>query len=323
METNDYQRWANPQLILVATNLADRAVLGLQAIAQARRSGARIVLVHIVRPRSIRTALEPKIDSPITSSRVAAAWEVIHRTAYMIESQGILCEPIVVEGDPVDEIPKLVNTFGADRVIVATRSPSGVGRLIEGSVAEALIACLSIPVCAIGPRVVTSPFLDTGGGRVLLVLPVNETWPVYLQFGFELARSRRANVAVLPILETPQLTQATSQDAYAGARAQVSSIITESGFSAMNPEILLGEGDPARAILDQGACPSRDLIVMASSPSCVRSKLLGGSIVHQVLADALCPVITLREPESAERCTSDTNSAVENGCHAETGDLAA
>lgn len=299
MNHEELEHWGRPRLILVATNLADRQGLALQAVAQARRAGAGILLVHVLRPASLRTALDPQLDSPIVGSRIAAAWEVIHRTAKGIEWQGVPCETSVIEGDPVEEIPRLVETRSVDRVIVATRSARGFSRLFQGSVAEALMMTVTVPVCVIGPCVAISPLSDTTGGRVLLALSLHHPRSFYLDFAAELARVHRASLAVLHILDVAGLTNAERNEAHRTAQAVLNEAIAATGSTAVRAEVVLREGDPASRILEERACPGRDFIVMGAASLSVMSKLLGSSVVHRVLSEVQCPVITLRDPDAA------------------------
>ena len=54
MKETILHRWANPETILVATNLRDTAHLMSHAIAQAKLSGARLVLLHVMEPSYLR-----------------------------------------------------------------------------------------------------------------------------------------------------------------------------------------------------------------------------------------------------------------------------
>lgn len=308
MNHQELQRWGRPHLILVATNLADRPGLTLQAISQARRDAARILLVHVLRPASLRTSFEPKPDSLITTSRVAAAWDVIHRASKLIEWQGIPCESLVVPGNPVEEIQRLVRSRNADRVLVATRSAHGLARLIQGSVAEAVMTSVSVPVCVIGPRVLTSPFLDTPGGRVVLALSMRHARPGYLRFASELAGNRSAKLVLFHSVDIAGLSHAQARDLRQSAQEKLLQTIVAGGLTAADIEIVVREGDPVEGILQEGVCPSRDFIVLGATSLSTVSKLLGTGTVHRVIADAQCPVMTVRTSEIAAEEMGATRS---------------
>jgi nucleotide-binding universal stress UspA family protein len=300
MKGEELQHWGRPRVILVATNLADRPGLILQAISQARKAGARILLVHVLRPASLRTSFEQKPESLITTSRAAAAWDVIHRASKLIEWQGIPCEPLVVEGNPLEEIQLLVRGRGVDRVLVATRSAHGLTRLIEGSVAEAVMISVSVPVCVIGPRVITSPFLDRPGGRVLLAFSLLPDGAIYLRFASELARTRGATLVIAHFISLSGLHDAERIRQRQRAQEDLARVVSASGISASEAEVVIREGDPVEGILQQAVCPSRDFIVTGAPSLSTLSKLLGSSSVHRVIADAECPVITVPAKTSDE-----------------------
>ena len=301
MKPETLRNWGRPRVILVATNLGDTPGLALQAVSQARNTNAQLLLVHVIRPRTLRASLEPQPDSLITSARSAAAWDVLQRAVTLMQAYGVSSEPMVLEGDPVQEIARLAAQQSADRIVVATRSARGLSRLIEGSVAEGLIESAPVPVYVIGPRVVLSPFMDNRGGTVLLTLSLHHYRSAYLSFAAELARSRAAKLVLLHVLPRSDKNGASREQAETAARAELNQLMADVGLGASDASIELRDGAPGRGILDEPVCPSRDLIVMGGSSFSAASKLLGNSIVHQVIAEAACPVITLPLPGRREQ----------------------
>lgn len=306
MTTEVLEHWGNPRMILVATNLSDETALSMQAVAQARAVGAHVLLVHVVRPPSLRASLEARPHSAITSSRPAAAWEVLHRTATLIEWQGVSCEPVVLEGDPVEAIITLARARDVDRIVVATRSACGVERLIEGSVAEGVMAEASVPVCVVGRHVVATPFVDTGGGRVLLALSLHHNRAAYVQFACELANSRHAGLTLLHVIDARGMKNSLRAMARSMAQARLEGLAAHATRLPGQQKIALREGEPVAEILRESICPGRDLIVMGASSLTPIAKLLGTNIVHRVIADARCPVVTLRPPEVSEAAANET-----------------
>lgn len=318
MSTDALQHWCAPRVILVATNLADTPALVVQAISQARSCGARILLVHVIRRGSLRASLDPKPAALITSSRFATAWEVLDRTSTMIEWQGVTCEPLVLEGDPITEIPALAKAREVDRVLVATRSTRGLGRLMEGSVAEALMTAADVPVCVIGPGVTARPFFGLCGGWVVLPLSLHHNQLFYVQFACELARRRDSGVVLLHVLETSAMDEAGRTAARMRARIQLESLLATP--LDCRAEISVREGEIAHAIRAEGVCPDRDLIVMGAPSASLFSRLLGISLIQRVIATARCPVLLVRPPLAAESRAADAESeSVEPAGHSSEG----
>ena len=53
MDKKTLYRWSNPEVILVATNLADGTALIPHAVSQAKTHNARILLAHAIAPAEL------------------------------------------------------------------------------------------------------------------------------------------------------------------------------------------------------------------------------------------------------------------------------
>ena len=60
-------------------------------------------------------------------------------------------------------------------------------------------------------------------------------------------------------------------------------------------------GDPATEILHLAGAARFDFIVLGSPPDSIVSRILGSSIIHNVITEANCPVITVKPPDPAMR----------------------
>src|ERR1043165_1520746 len=64
---------------------------------------------------------------------------------------GLEVEPVIVEGEPADEIAKAVRDYDIDMVTVVTHGRRGLARALFGSTAEEIIAEAPCPVLTIRP----------------------------------------------------------------------------------------------------------------------------------------------------------------------------
>src|SRR5665213_4531477 len=147
MTQSTIRRWSNPEVILVATTLLEGPSVMLHAVYQAKLSGARILLVHVVRPSDLRASSNAATPFVLPSPAFCAVQVALNQMAKTFQREGIPCEPIILRGVAVEQISLLVKSRVVDRVIVGTRSARGVERLLTGSVAEELAAALDVPVC--------------------------------------------------------------------------------------------------------------------------------------------------------------------------------
>jgi nucleotide-binding universal stress UspA family protein len=122
-------RWGNPDTILLATNLQDAPHLVPHAIAQAKLSGAKILLVHVIEPECLRTNPAQGMPSVIPGPAVRAVLTKLSRIVKQFQQAGILCEPVVTKGVPGEEVPALVKERVVGRVIVGSFTSSRCARV--------------------------------------------------------------------------------------------------------------------------------------------------------------------------------------------------
>lgn len=67
------------------------------------------------------------------------------------------------------------------------------------------------------------------------------------------------------------------------------------------PVITIREGDSATKILEESGSLPKDLIILGSPSSSMVSRILAGSVVHHVITEARCPVVTIRPTASTVR----------------------
>ena len=291
-------RWSDPNVIMVATNLLEGQTLILHAIYQARLSGANVLLVHVVRRSSLRADL-PKgapsfLPGPVLQSVKSKLDETVKEFLY----KGILCEPIILAGQPAEQIALLAKSRRVDRVIAATRYASGVARLVEPSVAEELIATLDIPVCIIGRRAHPGPACGTPLGRILVATALDSMSSTLGSFASTLAELNHARLTLLHVIDTEGMSDQQRELARMVARQKLASLIPREARHRQEPVLLIRDGDPGTIILDEAGPLPQDVVILGKPKSSIVSRLLTNSVVHRVVIESQCPVITIKSPSA-------------------------
>lgn len=137
-------------LVPVDFSTGDETVLKL-ATALARDSQARLVIAHVVEPPLAYGGGEMYYGVPEPS---------LHDLKEMLANvkptdAGVSYEHRLVTGDPASAIVELAASDGADLIVIGTHGRTCVGRLLMGSVAEAVVRKAPCPVLSCKQNVAT------------------------------------------------------------------------------------------------------------------------------------------------------------------------
>lgn len=130
----------------------DGSEVAAQAIphagALAKAFGAAITLFHVV-PR------EGVPSRPLTQKEREAFSQIdayLQKVKAELEAAGIETHWAVTAGDPANEIVRYAYTHNVDAVVMSTHGKGGAFQRLYGSVADAVLARLTIPVVLIRPK---------------------------------------------------------------------------------------------------------------------------------------------------------------------------
>jgi nucleotide-binding universal stress UspA family protein len=294
-------RWSSPKTILVATNMVEDHTFILHAIYQAALSRAKVLLVHVIPPSYLRAEAAYGTPFFVSSIAVRNARAKLDEMAAEFQRQGLECEPILLDGHPEEQIPAFLKSHIVDRVIVAARNASGVERLMGGSVAEALISAVEVPVCTIGHHLRLASAGTTPPERILLATTLTAESPMLANFASSLAELYESHLTLLYVLDTAGMTEQEGELARFKARQRLSGLIPTSAKHQHQPVYLIPVGDPAKVIPHAAGSMLQDLVILGGPYPSLISWILGTSLVHRVILEAQCPVITIKSPGTRAR----------------------
>lgn len=302
MDHTDLFRWTNPGVILVATDLNDLGRLMPVALEQATENGARLILLHVLASGAALATDAAGLPYYDPTALLEAADKVLLPWCESARRQGIVCDALVREGSPAQQIAAAARQFQADRVLLGTRSRSKLAKLLLGSVAEQVLRSVNLPVITVGPE--AHLVVDDGGEQAVLhATSLRETSRPSAALACRIAASRQQPLVLLHVL--PQLNDAQRQ----GTPVQALTGLSESavhelldlaaetgaeGCPAVEPVVVYG--NPAIEILALAAERHASLIVLGSTHRSAFENLTRDRTVYRVLAHAHCPVLTLNEP---------------------------
>jgi nucleotide-binding universal stress UspA family protein len=154
--------------ILHPTDFSEQAQHAFAAACSlARDHSARLVVLYVRAPSVVAYGeLGPIVSDPIqTPADVEASLAALH-----LPDPGVEVEYRTAEGDPAAEVVRLAGVVGANLIVMGTHGRTGLGRLLMGSVAEAVLRRAPCPVLTL-----KAPLFE---GARRPVAPAEEAAPV-------------------------------------------------------------------------------------------------------------------------------------------------
>lgn len=122
------------------------------AAALAKSLGASVVLYQSVfEPVMTYPGAEVVFDDTVLREMEAIARKGLTLAADDLSAQGVTADVVATFGNAIDGIVWTAEREGADLIVMSTHGRSGVGRLVMGSVADAVVRRTALPVILVRP----------------------------------------------------------------------------------------------------------------------------------------------------------------------------
>ncbi|HEV8588365.1 MAG TPA: universal stress protein [Pyrinomonadaceae bacterium] len=144
------------QKILLPTDFSGCANFALPYAASiARATGATIICVHVVEPVvpavGYTGLAEPMPIADISDQLEDSAERQLPKLAECDECSGLAMEEVIVHGDAAAEIVRVAAERQVDLIVISSHGRTGLGRMIFGSTAEAVVRHAICPVLVVKP----------------------------------------------------------------------------------------------------------------------------------------------------------------------------
>ena len=142
--------------ILVPTDFSECANYALSyAASLARVFGASILCVHVIEPMvptvGYSGMTEPLPIADISDQLEDSAERELPKIAECEECAGLEVEELIVRGEAAAEIVRVARDRKVDLIVVSSHGRTGLGRILFGSTAEAIVRHASCPVLVVKP----------------------------------------------------------------------------------------------------------------------------------------------------------------------------
>jgi nucleotide-binding universal stress UspA family protein len=297
--------------ILVATDFSEPSRRALyDALALARHEKAHLCVVHAIVPVIQYMSLE----SPPELDRERLETERRMRNFIGdLDGEHKIDSIVLTRGPVAGVVAALIRERGIDLLVIGTRGRGGISKLALGSVAEELLRVAPCPVLTIGPSAEMSPMKDPAQlHTILFATDFGKACAQALPLAQALAREHQAKLILFHAMP-PMPTTAGNLGAFLPPAAAADELMAwqvvmrkaaleklkeclpaETGLEH-EPEYVVGAESLPDEILMTAAEHKVDLIVMGAnqvlSPRAMAH--IPWMVVHEVVKNALCPVLTV------------------------------
>jgi nucleotide-binding universal stress UspA family protein len=285
--------WTIPFTILFASEIpANEKALGF-ALAQAKEFGANLILFHAYDTMVTAASETSGVRYYDQAASARAEIEYFQPLAERIRAQGVSCEIVVRPGLAADQILAFVRERQVDRIVMGTHAPGPVGKLLVGSVAEAVLRSAKIPVCILGPDVVDCAYRNYATETILCAVSMNENSEAVVRFAAEVADRHGARLVLQHVIKPQERAEFLAGRMIEDVELELYSMVPEKLERKLAIEAFVVSGDPTEELLYQSHAQQADLIVLGAHGASAFAAIARAGVVYKVLAHAQCPVITL------------------------------
>jgi nucleotide-binding universal stress UspA family protein len=273
------------------------------AASIARRAGASLQVVQAHVPVASfyigsELAADFTLDATIRENEVAYLDGVVKR---LTENIPVRVSRTLVDGLIADAIHEQALAVGADLVVMATHGRGPLSRFWLGSVADALVRRLPMPILLVRPQEETANLAtEVAVRRILIPLDGSDLAEQILEPATELGRLTQAEYTLLRVVEPfippphhlpgPLFHQLARE-----AQIYVDGVAERLRGRSLRVETkVVINGFAAAAILEEARVHATDLIALETHCRSGLARMLLGSVADKVLRGALTPVLLHR-----------------------------
>jgi nucleotide-binding universal stress UspA family protein len=304
--------WSKPSTILFASEIPSNEKAFAFALAQASEFGADLILFHAYDTLVVAASETSGIRYYDYAAAARAEMKHLEPLAERARAAGLRCEVVVRPGLAADQILAYTHEREVDRIVMGTHSPGPIGKLLVGSVAEAVLRTAAVPVCIVGPDVVDGTYRNFATKTILCALSLMDTSHVVAEFGAELAAQHNARLVLQHVIKPQEAHEVLAGRTVEELEADLLALISMEHRERLSVQAIVVPGDPTEELLFQARAQQADLVVFGAQGASAFAAITRHGVVYKVLAHAHCPVLTL-SPTVLEKCgaTGERLTAVE------------
>ncbi len=188
------------------------------------------------------------------------------------------------------ELSRITRDKGVDLIVLGTHGRTGAGKLLMGSVAEAIFRQAPCPVLTVGPEVAGEPASIADLHEILFPTDFSAESLAALPYAISLAQQDDARLYLLYVAGKRQRGETLLE-------ARLRNLVAPDAKLFCGPKAFVETGPPAEKILELAEELGTDLIVLGvkHTPFVFEASAhLQQATAYKVVRHATCPVLTVR-----------------------------
>jgi len=285
--------WSKPSTILFASEIPANERAFNYALAQAREFAADLILFHAYDTLVVAASETSGIRYYDYAAAARAEIRHLEPLAQRAREAGIKCEVVVRPGLAADQILGYLREREIDRIVMGTHSPGPIGKLLVGSVAEAVLRNAGVPVFIIGPEVVDGAYHNFAIRTVLSAVSFIESSYMVADFAAEVALQHDARLILQHVIRPQDRAEVLAGRTIEEIESDLLCLVPSELREKISIQTIVVPGDPTEELLYQSRAQQADLIVLGAHGASAFAAIARHGVVYKVLAHSHCPVITL------------------------------
>jgi len=285
--------WSKPSTILFASEIPVNDKAFAFALAQAQEFGAELILFHAYDTLVVAATEQSGIRYYDYAAAARNEKHQLEPMAQKAAEAGVRCEIVARPGLAADQILAFLREREIDRVVMGTHSPGPIGKLLVGSVAEAVLRTAKVPVYIVGPDVVDGSYRNFATHTVLCAVSLLESSSVVVGFAAELAAQHEARLILQHVIRPQDRTEVLAGHSLDQIEKEMLALVPEKLQGKLTIQTIVVPGDPTEELLYQSKAQQADVVVLGAQGASAFAAITRHGVVYKVLAHSHCPVITL------------------------------
>jgi len=285
--------WSKPATILFASEIPANEKAFDFALSQAKEFGAELILFHSYDTLVVAASESAGIRYYDYAAAARTEKRQLEPLAEKAKAVGVHCEIMARPGLAADQILAFLREREIDRVVMGTHSPGPIGKLLVGSVAEAVLRTARVPVYIIGPDVVDGSYRNFATRTILSAVSLLDSSSVVVNFAAELAAQHNARLILQHVIRPQDRTEVLAGRSLDQIEKDMLHLVPQKLQSRLAIQTIVVPGDPTEELLYQSRSQQVDLIVLGAQGASAFAAITRHGVVYKVLAHTHCPVMTL------------------------------